>query len=364
MRSSTSSFERDVPQGAWTAAAIVAGLIFVLAMGAWELRVRGEGYVPGLNESSDLWAKARSRVSDDPDQTVVIGSSRIEFDFDLPTWAAYTGGDLPVQLAMPGTNPVGLLEDVAASDFRGNLILGVAPGLWFVPEGSPVEHAKKAVGRFHNWSPSQRVGLELGIVLQQRLALLNGEDLKLAALLGRIRLANRPGAEPNLPPQLPPFFASPDIHRQARMWGKCDFGTPLALKIQQIWLPLFTPPPPPPHLSPEEFQAMLAQNMDTQLERVRVAVETIRARGGRVVFVRPPSAGPLRELERKFSPREAFWDRLLAVTGAAGIHFEDYPELAGFDCPEWSHLTARDAVRYTQAVTPLLAAALQVQPGK
>jgi hypothetical protein len=361
MRSSISNFERAVPRGAWPAAGVVALVIFVVAMAVWEVRVRSAGYAPALNESSDLWALARSRVTDDPDQTVVVGSSRIQFDFDLATWVAYTGGPMPVQLAIPGTNPVGLLEDVAASEFRGNLILGVAPGLWFVPQGPPVEHAIKAVGRYHNWSPSQKVGLRLGIFLQRRLALINHEDLTFAALLGRIHLAEREGVVPNLPPVLPPYFAAPDAHRQARMWSKCDFGSPLALRIQQRWLPLFTPPPPPPHLSPEEFQGMLAANSAATLERVRVAVEAVRSRGGRVVFVRPPSVGPLRELERKFSPRAAFWDRLLAVTGAPGIHFEDYPELAGFDCPEWSHLTAADAVRFSEAVTPLLAAALAGQ---
>ena len=60
---------------------------------------------------------------------------------------------------------------------------------------------------------------------------------------------------------------------------------------------------------------------------------------------------------------QAFWDRMLAVTGAPGIHFEDHPELAGFDCPEWSHLTAADAVRYSRALMPLMAAAWPSRPG-
>ena len=39
----------------------------------------------------------------------------------------------------------------------------------------------------------------------------------------------------------------------------------------------------------------------------------------------------------------------------------DAPELAAFDCPEWSHLNAADAVRFTEALTPLLIAALDGQ---
>ena len=357
MPSSTSSFERAVPSGAWPASAAIALVIFVLSMAAWEARVRSEGYAPSLNDSNDLWARARSQVSTDPAQTVVVGSSRILFDFDLATWAAATGGEPPVQLAMPGSNPLAVLEDVAAAGFRGNLILGVTPGLWFVPEGPPVKRSATALGRYRNWSPAQRAGLALAIPLQRRLAFINTDDLTLAALLGRVQLANRPGAVPNLPPRIPSYFASTGLDRQARMWNKCDFGTPLAARIQKLWPPLFTPPPPPPHLSAEAFGQVLAKNTESHLERIRVAVETVRSRGGRVVFVRSPSSGDLRELERRYSPREAFWDRMLAVTGAPGIHFEDHQELASFDCPEWSHLTAADAVRYSQALTPLLVAA-------
>jgi hypothetical protein len=361
MPSSTSSFERAVPRGPWPLSGLIALVIFLVCMTAWEIKVRADGYRPCPNDSSDLWSMARSRVSDDPDQTVIVGSSRIQFDFDLATWVELQGGETPVQLAMPGTNPMGLLEDLAASDFRGNLILGVSPGLWFVPEGEPVELARGSVGRFHNWSPSQKVGLRLGLALQGRLAFINAEDLTLGTLLNRIPLAPRPAAAPNMPPVLPPYFTAPDRHRQARMWDQCDFGTPLASRIQQIWLPLFTPPPPPPHLSPEEFQGMLAGNMEAHLGRLEAAVKTIRDRGGRVVFVRPPSTGQLRGLERQFSPREGFWDRMLAVTGAPGIHFEDHQEFADFDCPEWSHLTAADAVRYSRILVPMVAAALAEQ---
>jgi hypothetical protein len=41
---------------------------------------------------------------------------------------------------------------------------------------------------------------------------------------------------------------------------------------------------------------------------------------------------------------------LLAKTGAPGIHFEDYPELQGFNMPEWSHMTGADADRFTAAL--------------
>ncbi len=41
-----------------------------------------------------------------------------------------------------------------------------------------------------------------------------------------------------------------------------------------------------------------------------------------------------------------------------GIYFEDYPELADFTCPEWSHLSAGDSVEFTKRLVPHLRAAL------
>ena len=357
--SSDSVFERSVPQGRWVLAGLMAVIVTLVVITAWEFNVRGQGYTPALNDTGDRWSRIRARVGKESGQTVIVGSSRIQFDFDLDTYASTMNTDRPLQLAMPGANPVILLEDVAEVEgFDGTLILGVSPGLWFVPEGFPVDWANNAIGRYKNWSPSQKIGVVLASVLQSRLAFINPEDLTLNALLNQIQLEERPGAVPNLPPVLPAYFAGMDKHRQARMWDRCDFGTERAKLIQQTWIPLFTPPPPPPHLSPEEFHEMMKANAEQYLERIRVAVDKIRSRGADVLFIRPPSTNTVRELEVKFAARERNWDLFLQVTGAPGIHFEDHPELAAFDCPEWSHLTAEDAVRYTEALMPLIKTAL------
>ena len=87
-------------------------------------------------------------------------------------------------------------------------------------------------------------------------------------------------------------------------------------------------------------------------------MEKVRATGRAGGFHQTAFHGPLRELENQFSPRDKTWDLMLQVTGAPGIHFEDHPELAGFECPEWSHLTAQDAVSFTQALLPHIAKAL------
>jgi hypothetical protein len=58
--------------------------------------------------------------------------------------------------------------------------------------------------------------------------------------------------------------------------------------------------------------------------------------------------------EKMGFPREKYWDRLLAYTGCAGIHYADYPDLDHFICPEDSHLKRADAAIFTQKIIQIL----------
>lgn len=363
MPSSTSSFERSVPRGRWRRALLLGVVLAVAALSGWEIRVRTLGYGPTLDDTGDLWAANLTALEHSgPDRVVAIGSSRIQFDLDLDAYAAYFNLEKPIQLAIPGSKPLAVLEHLAADEhFRGTVLVGVTPGLYFAPQGMPVNHTDEALRRYENWSPSQRAGHLVSKALQRRLAFINQDDLTLADLLARASLANRPGTRGNVAPQLPPYFARVADDRRARMWEKCDFGSPLAHKIQQIWIPLFTPPPPPPDIPAEEFRAMFMESVEKDLRRTRESVAAIRSRGGRVVFLRFPSTGGCRELENQFSPREGFWERLIAAADAPGIHFEDHEALRGFDCPEWSHLTEADAAVYSRNLMPILARALEAE---
>jgi hypothetical protein len=84
--------------------------------------------------------------------------------------------------------------------------------------------------------------------------------------------------------------------------------------------------------------------------RAKLAVDKIRARGGDVVFVRPPSAPQLRVNEEAQVPRAKGWDILLRNTHSVGVHFDDLPaSVQGLTLPEWSHLDRRCATVFTDA---------------
>jgi hypothetical protein len=222
-----------------------------------------------------------------------------------------------------------------------------------------MHNAEKGVRRSHTQTPAQRAGQYLAMPLEEHVAFLKQEELNLEELLKRLPIPNRPYAQ--VPPRLPPYFGTLDRERRARMIEECVRpGSELARKIQQIWIPLFTPPPPPTYIPKEEFGKKMGQAIEQRFQDVAAAVQKLRARGGKVVFVHFPHTGGLKALEDRETPRAGIWDRVIKDTGAPGIYDEDYPELSGFDCPEWSHLSAGDSVEFSKRLVPHLRKALQM----
>jgi hypothetical protein len=351
-------FERPIPPIQWRGITVVAVLIVLVATIAWELYCRSIGYAPTLNDSEDLWTFRRRSVG--PESVVVIGDSRGWFDVDLDEVQKGLG-KRPIQLAMGGGCGYPVLADLANDEtFHGTIICSVVPRLFFAPPGTPpMQRGEKAVKRFHSQTPAQRASQYLAFPLEEHVAFLKQEELTLDDLLKRLPIPNRPGAL--VPPRLPPYFGTLDRERRARMIEECaNSEGKLAKKIQQIWIPLFTPPPPPSYIPKEIFIAEMTKAIGTRFGDINAAVQKLRARGGKIVFVRFPHSGRLKEIEDRDTPRAQTWEPLLKQTGAPGIHYQDFPELTGFNCPEWSHLSAGDSVEFTRRLVPHLRTALKM----
>ncbi len=350
-------YERPIPKVPWRGVATVVVLIVIASASGWELYCRSIGYGPTLNDNEDLWTSARRRVK--PESIVIIGDSRGWFDLDLDELQKGLG-KRPVQLAMGGGCAYPVLADLANDEnFHGTIICSLVPRLFVAPPGTPpMERAEKAVRRSHTQTPAQRVSQYLAIPLEEHVAFLKQEELTLDDLLKRLPIPNRPYAL--VSPRLPPYFGTLDRERRSRMIEECARPGKLQSTIQQIWLPLFTPPPPPTYIPKEEFAKKMGQAIEQRFHDVAAAVQKLRSRGGKIVFVRLPHSGGLKALEDRETPRAAVWDRVIKDTAAPGIYYEDFPELAGFNCPEWSHLSAGDSVEFSKRLIPHLRAALQM----
>ncbi len=331
------------------ALALLAGFII-----AWETYLRSEGYRLAYNDDEALWAYHRGRIYQTAAASpVIVGSSRIKFGIDLAAWEAAAGA-APVQLAMVGTSPRPLLADLARDvNFRGTVLVGVTEGLFFSPTGGFQEQqARKSIAYYPTWSLAQRAGFHINRVLESRLLFLDEERFALRNLAKRLRVADRPGVF-----ALPPFplkFTTADFNRQTTITPEFLADTSLQHEQRAIWMHIFTKAPKMP---------MSDSVLSDIFTDTRTDVAKIRARGGKVVFVRMPSSGEVWELEKQVFPREKYWDRLLKETGAPGIHFSDFPELARYQCPEWSHLSPADAKTFTRDLIRILAQLPGSSPG-
>lgn len=331
--------DRPLPTARLGLAALIALAVLIAGVASWEAYWRAYGVEPGYSNSDGQWAIQRRRIdTGEGDALVLLGTSRLLFDVRLDVWEQLAGRR-PIQLALEGTSPMFALEDLADDpDFTGQLLVDATPGLFFSGysmRGDVLEHYRKQ-------TPSQRIGERLAMLLEPRFAFLD-PDYSIFTVLERQPWPHRAGVRRYIDVRK---LAVHEADRNSRLWSKVERDPGYQAMARRIWAQVLDAPPPPPMDTPEEVQAAV----EKQIERAVVAVRKLRARGVEVVFVRPPSNGRYLEFENRTMPRAATWDPLLARTGAPGIHYEDFPDQQGLELPEWSHLSAGSAVRYTRAL--------------
>ena len=68
-------------------AAILMAVLVIAAIAGWELYLRNKGVDIAYDDEGPLWSHKRAMVYEPASSsTVFIGSSRIKFDLDIPTW--------------------------------------------------------------------------------------------------------------------------------------------------------------------------------------------------------------------------------------------------------------------------------------
>lgn len=329
---------RDIPQQPWGRIMGFVAVALGLGTAGLEANARRIGLNAGdLDNSEVAWVKERVR-SENAD-VAIVGDSRILFDTDLDRFEALTG-KRPVQLAIHGTSALTLLEEVAGNEhFRGVLIVGLADTMFFQPFDGYGEYVRRR-GDFT--SPSGRVGIEIDHILQRRLAFLDS-NYRLSVVAHRLDPDFRPGVEG--PKHDIWKVAEVGENRATWMWPRVEYDPVHRARTRWAWKGFKEKYPYTPQL--------IAKGQ----ARAVKAVKAIRARGGEVVFVRPPSDVHLRVNEEAQVPKAKGWDALLRNTHAVGVHNDDLPaDVQQLTLPEWSHLNRACATVFTDAYVRRLAA--------
>lgn len=346
--------ERDIPSKPWGPIMVGAIVMFIIMLLAWEMLWRDYGVSPSYRNSNGSWAAQRRRINTgEGDKTILIGSSRVLFDVQLPIWEKLNG-ERPIQLAVEGTSSIPLLEDLADDpDFTGRVIVGVTPDLFF----SGFAYRGDVIPYYHKQGPSQRSGHWLSQHLFEPYLAFYDPDFALATLIKRQAWPAREGVIARRPVRK---LRVSDKDRNTTMWRKVEIDSEYRALVRSIWAERLNAPPPPMMDTPEKRQKLI----DKQITRAENAIKKLRARGVKIIFLRAPSAGEYYAFEQKVFPRESTWDILLKRTNTPGIHFEEYPELQNYDLPEWSHLSASEANRFTAALVPIVEREFQAQENK
>jgi hypothetical protein len=233
-----------------------------------------------------------------------------------------------VQLAIDDSHPVAVLRDLAGDErFSGVVVAevseyGLSRRAWQSQRGH-VEYARRQS------TLDRRLNSRMAAALEGRLALLNPS----VDLFKTVRAGTIP----------PPWYivTHEDRSREAD-YSLSDL--PRQRAIREAWIRDRQPPSSP---DPEQWLAE-ALAVDSLAGR-------ITSRGGRVVFVAFPSTGASWEANERVYPKARYWDRFASAASSATVHFRDVESLAGFDCPDTSHLDARDVQSFSAALLEELA---------
>jgi hypothetical protein len=309
----------------------------------YEMYWRGRGMVPAITDDPQLWALARASVRPyDPTQIALLGDSRMREGIDTSVFAESFNGHMPVELAVDGSSAAPVLDDLSRDvTFRGTIVCELTPGVFFGHFLSPTGKQALYLLQYREQTAATPCEAQLRTLVQSHLAfrLPNVSPRLLLGALAR-------GAVPELVP--PSVHNLPDRSAHAD-FSKCDHIDRLEQRMLKI--------------SRDGMKTITAKKFQAELDQLEDMVSRIHGRGGRVAFVYFPCNGLVRQLEDEFYPRREYWDVLAARTRAVTVHFEDYPELRHFHCPDGSHLDHKDAVLFTQAFGTILRAKL-AQPAQ
>lgn len=328
---------RPIPIAPWRRILAIAASITLVLVVAWEIEMRHLGLRAGdLDDGKSHWAVERRKVDSGPrDSVVIIGDSRILFDTDLATWKKLTGSP-PIQLAVMGSNAQLILHDFAADEhFAGLLVIGTAEFSYFGDTGDVLPLLKY----LKTESPSQRIGHKIYITLSRYLAFLDSH-YTLFTLIEQHRWPERKDVDG---PYMDVWKISESYEdRQTYSWERLERDDYLRQHARAVWMELWPGPP----LTSDDVSRVIAN--------AKADIDRIRARGGEVVWIRPPSTGPILDIERTRYPRQKVWDRLVRETASFGVYFEDYPAMQNLRSPDWSHLSKTSAIAFTDAYVRVL----------
>jgi hypothetical protein len=308
---------------------LLAIAVLLAREGYW----RSQGFFPTIRDDRDLWCQMREAASSGSGRTIaLLGASRMRRGVSPRVLAERCPGYRVLQLAVDGSPPLPGLRDLAADErFRGIVVCSIS-AQFVVPEGGGKQQDRYVAYYHTEWNVSKKLDRMMRTALQRTFVIAQ-LGLSWRVLVRQVLDGERPR---------PPAF-----REYADRFATIDFERPDvdpstregARRFAIEWSPRSVR---------RAHQGTTYEQWLAHLDEIEDAVRRIQARGGRVLFLRCVSDGPVRIIEEHFFPRAKYWDIFARSTSAVAIHFEDVPAMRAFSCPEWVHLDHRDTIKFTR----------------
>ncbi len=317
-------------------ALFVAVVVFAISVTGAEYLWRSRGFVPYVESDRALWSIHRDIVKNHPKCVALLGSSRILADIDIETMRLSFGNQKIVQLGILGRGPVAVLKDLAEDESFCGLVICEFDIIDFSKDRWP--SSESYMNYYHeeyDWANAIDRKLQLGV--EQNMASSHPAVTMHRTIEQIIRRRMLP-----VPPRVnttelrQAVYDDSHVSKVASARWKQDGADFVTIKCEKM----------AETLKPDVWL--------TNLKIVESYVTKIESRGGKIVFVRLPTTGVRRDIERELLPRKLYWDRFAAATSAMTIHFEDFKSLMGFDCVDSSHMQQKDAVPFTKVLCEIV----------
>jgi hypothetical protein len=285
-----------------------------------------------VSDDAGLWCEQRRRLEGAGRCAVaVLGTSRMMSDFDQETFRRRLPHCRAVQIAGPGEGPVRILRDLAEdAQFSGAVICEAGPLVLRRAHWRDLDDyvAKHRTDFFLN----DRLNRRIATWFQSRFVLASPHvSLKKTAewLIRRGCFPRQPRVR-LLADRSAVYDHSRTTEAEARRWQEDGRRETLA--------------------QAGGADDLRAESWLEDMKEVDALAARIRARGGKVVFVRLPVSHGRLAAEEQLFPREMYWDPFASMTCAVAVNFLDLPGGRDFLCPDSSHLDRADAAAFTGAL--------------
>lgn len=317
--------EGRLVSGGWGRTFVAAAVVALAALGWWEGRWRSRGVEPSISSVGASWHVARDRIGGR--SIALVGTSKMQSAIDPWVLGEALGREPAIQLALIDRSPLPILEQMADdSSFAGTVVVDIAPRIFFDGTGGREAAARELLDSYATYrtSPGDRANARMELIVEGSLV------LRRPAFSIR-RLLDSKLQEREL--RLPFARVRPDRFREL------DFER---VNLESRRLSQAT-------IVATSGRAASEDELESLVGRTSRAAAEIRRRGGEVVLTLLPVSGRARKEEERRFPRFVYWDVLAAGTGLPSIHFEDFDDLARFDCADGLHLGREQAAAFTRA---------------